>query len=394
MKLGSLVKEIRVGYEPRQDEQLPYIGLEHVEKETLQLSGFGWSNEAGSTKRKFIKGDILFGTLRPYFRKVVIAPFDGVCSTDITVLRPQNTSDRHYSFFAISSQPIIDYASAIANGTKMPRAKWKDVAKVDWEMPDKNGRERIGRALFDYQELIDVNNKRITILEQMAEQIYKEWFERMRFPGYENTKFVKGIPQGWEFKKLKDICHFNNASLRKGSAPEIIRYVDIRSVSTHSIDSDQELRFTEAPSRARRIVKHGDIIWSSVRPANRAFARIIRPTSNTIVSTGFIVLTPKESVPTSFIYYFTTSDGFVDYISAVAKGAAYPAASVNDFEETDIVVPPNSLLERYAESAEKIEDTIYTLQQESELLQRAKSLLLPRLIGGKIELKVYEELSV
>ena len=83
MKLGEIAQDIRELYEPTKKEEKPYIGLEHIEQQTLQLSGIGRSSETQSTKKVFNAGDILFGTLRSYFRKVTMPKFDGVCSTDM-----------------------------------------------------------------------------------------------------------------------------------------------------------------------------------------------------------------------------------------------------------------------------------------------------------------------
>ncbi len=93
MKLGEVAQEVRESYEPKKTEEKLYIGLEHIEQQTLQLSGVGRSNETQSTKKIFKPGDILFGTLRPYFRKVTRPKFGGVCSTDITVIRPTRKGD-------------------------------------------------------------------------------------------------------------------------------------------------------------------------------------------------------------------------------------------------------------------------------------------------------------
>lgn len=84
---GDIALLIKDSFKPDKDNSLPYIGLEHVQQKTLQLAGIGNSSDVISQKFKFKKGDILFGKLRPYFRKVIRPEFDGVCSTDIFVVR-------------------------------------------------------------------------------------------------------------------------------------------------------------------------------------------------------------------------------------------------------------------------------------------------------------------
>src|ERR1700690_2163682 len=98
--------------------------------------------------------------------------------------------------------------------------------------------------------------------------------------------------------------------------------------------------FSSAPSRARRIVKHGDIIWSSVRPNRKSYSLIINPIKNAIVSTGFAVL-HAENVPFTYLYHAVTTNEFVDYLTNHASGAAYPAVNAGDFENAKIILPPN-----------------------------------------------------
>src|SRR5205085_4098846 len=110
-------------------------------------------------------------------------------------------------------------------------------------------------------------------------------------------------------------------------------YVDISSVSTNQIEQVTTYTSDEAPGRARRHVQHGDIIWSSVRPGNRAYSLIYDPPKNLIVSTGFAVIRPNITMPFSFLFFAVTSNAFVDQMTMVAKGAAYPATSFDDFEK-------------------------------------------------------------
>ncbi|WP_411114899.1 restriction endonuclease subunit S [Streptomyces sp. 029-5] len=112
----------------------PYIGLEHMPRKQVWLSSWGRSSEVGSVKSAFESGDILFGKLRPYFHKVGMAQVNGVCSTDIIVVRASETKCRSWLLMALSSDEVVAHATARSDGTRMPRAKWADLAdfKVPW----------------------------------------------------------------------------------------------------------------------------------------------------------------------------------------------------------------------------------------------------------------------
>jgi type I restriction enzyme S subunit len=235
--------------------------------------------------------------------------------------------------------------------------------------------------------LIENNQRRIALLGKMAEEIYREWFVRLRFPGHEKVKKVKGVPEGWCVAELKELASINPSSISRQGDPESILYVDISSVSTNRIDDVTPYISANAPGRARRRVKHGDIIWSSVRPANRAYCLIYEPPENLIVSTGFAVIRPNSATPFTFLFFAVTSNPFVDQMTTVAKGAAYPATSFDDFEKAKLLVPTEDLLRTFHEKTEPMFRQRHFLQQQSERLRKTRDMLLPRLISGKLSIE-------
>ena len=134
--LGNVANEVRVSAQPQSiDPGTPYIALEHMPKCCLALSDWGVADEVGSNKFRFERGNILFGKLRPYFHKVGIAPLEGVCSTDIVVVAP--AADCWFGFVLghISSKEFVDYTDITSTGTRMPRTKWRDMARYTIALP-------------------------------------------------------------------------------------------------------------------------------------------------------------------------------------------------------------------------------------------------------------------
>ena len=155
---------------------VPYIGLEHIGKETLSLVGHGESNSVTSAKARFRRGDILFGKLRPYFRKVVRAPFDGICSTDIWVVRAAEGVDQEFLFYCMASWPFVDFATAGAEGTRMPRAKWEHVSRYEIFLPPLSEQRAIAHILGTLDDKIELNRRMNETLEEMARALFKSWF--------------------------------------------------------------------------------------------------------------------------------------------------------------------------------------------------------------------------
>ena len=155
---------------------IPYVGLEHIEQNTLRFSSIGKSSDAVSTKFKFKNNDILFGKLRPYFRKVVKPNFGGICSTDIFVVRSKEGTSQSFLYYLMASQKFVDYASRGSEGTRMPRVKWEFLEKYEQEIPSIIKQEKIAKILSDLDSKIKINHKMNKVLERMAQAVFKSWF--------------------------------------------------------------------------------------------------------------------------------------------------------------------------------------------------------------------------
>jgi type I restriction enzyme S subunit len=240
-----------------------------------------------------------------------------------------------------------------------------------------------------YDELMENSQRRIRLLEAMARALYREWFVHFRFPGHKKLPRVASplgdIPQGWEVKKLVDVAEVNRAQINARNAPDELHYIDISSVSPGQVDAITTYAFPDAPGRARRIVRHGDVLWSCVRPNRRSHAQVMHPEPNTIASTGFAVLTATK-VPFTFLYFATTTDDFVAYLTNNATGAAYPAVTATTFEKAGLLIPPPPLLKKFGEATIPMAEKIHTLQRQIQNLRRTRDLLLPRLLSGQVNI--------
>ena len=134
--LGNVAEHPRRIMRPDQiDPQTPYIGLEHMPRRCIALSNWITSNGIGSNKFEFNRGEILFGKLRPYFHKVGVAPTNGVCSTDIVVIRPRQAASFGFLLGHVSSAEFVDYTNAGSMGTRMPRTNWNEMARYALVLP-------------------------------------------------------------------------------------------------------------------------------------------------------------------------------------------------------------------------------------------------------------------
>ena len=278
----------------------------------------------------------------------------------------------------------------VSHGATQDNLSLDKLLSFDFLVPSLPVQRRIAGILSAYDELIENSQRRIKILEAMARALYREWFVHFRFPGHESVPRFPSplgeIPQGWEVKKLATVAAVNRAQINARNAPDELHYIDISSVSPGQIETVTTFAFADAPGRARRIVQHGDVLWSCVRPNRRSHAQVMHPEPDTIASTGFAVLTATK-VPFTFLYFATTTDNFVAFLTNNATGAAYPAVTATTFEKADLVIPPLPLLKQFADATIPMAEQIHRLQRQIQTLRHTRDLLLPRLLSGQIALQ-------
>ena len=165
---------------------------------------------AGQSCSKFKPNDTLMARITPCLENGKVAKYSngnaGFGSTEFIVFRGKSgLADDDYVYYLAKSQYIRDMAiNSMTGASGRQRADAKFIGKIKWNFPSPNVQTKIASILSAYDNLIENNNKRIKILEQMAETLYKEWFVRFRFPGYETAEFENGIPKGWEVVRVKN----------------------------------------------------------------------------------------------------------------------------------------------------------------------------------------------
>ena len=158
-ELGTLCSDEREVLDPADvEEETPYVGLEHLPRRSTTLRSWGRPVEVTSTKLQFKKGDVLFGKIRPYFHKVVFAPFDGICSSDAIVIRSKSPQYVALVLSVTSSDPFVAHAVATSNGTKMPRANWTVLTKTSVPVPPKVLLNRFNDTVLSWTELAALLN--------------------------------------------------------------------------------------------------------------------------------------------------------------------------------------------------------------------------------------------
>jgi len=207
-----------------------------------------------------------------------------------------------------------------------------------------------------------------------------------RFPGatgeVEDSE-LGPIPKGWRVGKVGDICEVNKNTIGKGDVFDHIEYIEISEVNRGAIGKTSIYSYGTEPSRAKRKLKHGDTVLSTVRPNRGAYFLALNPSSTLIASTGFAVFSPV-AVPPSFLYLLLTSSEKLEYYGHVADGGAYPAINPNLIMDIDIVIPGEDALNDFQSVADSLFEKIDNNNRQSTTLAKIRDVLLPKLMNGEI----------
>ena len=184
----------------------------------------------------------------------------------------------------------------------------------------------------------------------------------------------------------------NSISINKNYNHNSILYMDTGSLTNGVTESLQEIKLSEAPSRAKRLVKHNDILISTVRPNQKHFGIIKYPINNLVVSTGFCVIS-CEKIDPHFLYYVLTSNDMTDYLHSIAEGSTstYPSIKPIDLESVEFVLPPNDRIEKFSKTASIFWDKIHLNQIQAKSLTKIRDTLLPKLMSGQVRVKYLKQ---
>ena len=192
-------------------------------------------------------------------KKMIMAHTDLFINQAMNAVIPNDRYDKNFVYYLLKLNlfQLKTFDSGTASGRE--NVSKSSFSRIKVFVPEsKDTQRKIATILSAYDDLIENNLKRIKLLEEKAQLTYEEWFVRMKFPGHEKVKIDEetGLYEGWERVELQKVAEINSKSLKKGFNEEI-EYIDIASVSPGYISGTTKFQHTNAPGRAKRIVRHG-----------------------------------------------------------------------------------------------------------------------------------------
>ena len=381
------------------------IGSDKVNKENYISTENMLSNRGGvenattvaSAKSfpSYKKGDILLSNIRPYFKKIWYATQEGGCSNDVLVVKAGKTVDSKFLYYVLSDNNFFNYSTVTAKGTKMPRGSQNAIMKYWVPNLDLPTQKKIADILSSYDELIKANNERIELLEQTVQELYKEWFVRFRFPGYENAKFEEGIPEGWSyvrFGKAIDIIDGDrgvNYPKQEEFYPEgDCLFLNAGNVTTKGFDFSSCAYITKEKDAILRKgkVQHGDVLLTTRGTVgNVAFYNETMTFSEMRINSGMVILRNLGVVSPEYIYTSLRHEYLQKLMTMYASGSAQPQLPIKDMKRMKIIKSDTKTMERFTEMSADIYNQISLLIMKNQTLAKQRDMLLPRLMSGKLE---------
>ena len=368
-----------------------FIDMEAITPGIKAVGPVESSEYSGQSCSKFCNGDTLMARITPCLENGKITQYMGKTakafgSTEFFVFRgiPKIT-DNDYVYYLMSTPYIRKSAvNSMTGASGRQRADITFISKIKWDFPSYQEQKRIAEILSVYDNLIEVNNKRIKLLEQMAENLYKEWFVRFRFPGHETAEFENGLPASWRKARIADLVSFlNGFAFKSEDYDDAGRYivVTIKNVQDGYFDMSSVERIGFLPSRMPQycILKKGDVIMSLTGNVGRVC----------IVSSDGCLLNQRvckiESKYPLFAYLFFRQEAVFQTLCNIAYGTAQLNLSPILTGRMRTVLPPEHLMACFDEKVSALYEQIQSYREQSEILIKQRDLLLPRLMSGKLE---------
>lgn len=372
-------------HRPRNDSILyggeyPFIQTGDVKKANLHLVDYTQTyNDVGLKQSKLWKKGTLCFTIAANIADSAILGMDACFPDSIVGFLPyENVSDTTYVKYLFDELKL--YFQQISKGTTQDNLSLDKICRVKLRVPDYDTQVKVASILSTYDTAIESNNKRIRLLEQMAENLYKEWFVRFRFPGYEDIEFEEKKPRGWKVG-TEDKNNF---------APTIFRYDEFGTIGSFVRGKNI--------TAAQMIEGNIPVISAGLQPSGYHNEANVFGENLTIsasgANAGYLQYNLNDIWAADCSYYqddatiwfvYNTLKYLQSVISNLQCGAAQPHVYPKNINRLCVLIPTEELIHKYNDSVKPYYDEIKVLNQHNQLLTQQRDMLLPRLMSGKLE---------
>lgn len=391
-ELGKIARG-KSKHRPRNDKILysgeyPFIQTGDVKKANLYIDKHSNTyNEVGLKQSKLWDKGTLCITIAANIADTAILKYSACFPDSIIGFQAyEDSSDVRYIkyYFDIYKK----HMESISMGATQNNLSVAKLESITFKVHKLEEQTKIADVLSTYDTLIENNNRRIQILEQTAEELYKEWFVRMRFPGYENTKFDKGIPEGWEVQKLSGLIRVTDGT--HDTPKEVTDGVPLvtgRNIINGQIDFNTTYNISKEDHKkinVRSSIEKYDVLYSNIGTIGQM---AIVHNDNKYSVKNLIILKTSQYDCYEYIYLHFKNEACQRHFDSIASGASQKFISLTEMRNYKILIPKKETLEQFKIYVSNLFNQIVLLSNQNQNLIKQRDLLLPRLMNGTIIVK-------
>lgn len=389
------------------------VELEHIEPETGRLLGWDSSGAQASIKTAFKQGDVLFGKLRPYLRKYAVAPFDGICTTEILAIHPKDDlADRNFLFQLMQGDGVFSTVEALSYGTKMPRVSWSDLADIVVGVPPLSEQRHIAAILTAVDDKLDVIARQIETTQTLKQGLVQTLFSRgvgtqdadgrwVPHAEFKDSELGK-IPVTWEaaplgelIEKLMDFRGRTPKKLGMDWGGGTIPALSANNVRAGYIDFDRECYLGSEQLYAAWMVQgdtqRNDLVFTMEAPLGNV--AVIPDDRKYILSQRVVLLRANKRVNHSFLFQYLRSDTFGKILDSNATGTTAKGIQQKRLVQLPVVVPGLEEQAYIANVLEAIDGKLSALAAKQSHHQDLKRGLMQKLLTGEWRVKLDAEMA-
>ena len=299
-----------------------------------------------------------------------------------------------YLNYLLASENYKKYCEGLAAGAAQAKLGIYKIKTINIKLPPLAEQNIIATILTAYDDLIENNNRRISILEQMAEQIYKEWFVRMRFPGYENVEFEKSVPKGWRWKKVEEVFKTSSGGTPSRQKEQEYYNGEIDWIKTGELkdsfifDSEEKITVSGLNNSSAKLFPPNTLLMAMYGVNIGQLGISVKPST---ANQAVCVFAPKVLEEYSLYYSFYFFKSIRAHLFNISMGAAQQNLSQDIIKRIDFLQPDSKLLEKFDNAIKPTFELKLKLMLQTQTLKQTRDLLLPRLISGKLRVKEAEK---
>lgn len=309
---------------------------------------------------------------------------------DLVILRASRELDPHYLMYVLNSPHGRASIGGDLAGAAQLHFNVGSAKRMEVTLPDLPTQRKIAGILSAYDDLIENNLRRIKILEQMAQSLYREWFVHFRFPGHDTATFKDSelgrIPEGWAWRKVGNAFEIQGGGTPSTTNEEYWVDGDIQWYSPRDLTAEGTMFIEKSAARINELGLRKSAAkmfpaFSVMLTSRATIGAIAINTVPSCTNQGFITCLPNSEVPIYFLYQWLKAN--VETFILHASGATFKEISRGVFKGLDFLKPHAELVQRYQQAVSPIADQLLNLQRRNQTLRRTRDLLLPKLLNIK-----------